>query len=208
MSYRDIVDEIYRFTIAHLDKFSLDNLETRVHSVKSIYDVGLFYDLLTDIVKRDKPQNIKTYIAGRPVAEALIERFVLNDMSVFLGVTVFVIVVILLFSFRTVRGITLPLAAVGISTIWVMAFLLLAGLKISSGTIPLPTILIAVGSAYIIHYISRFFEETIEKGETNIKKAIQKATDKVQIAINLAAITTICAFLSVIYSECFYISEL
>ena len=127
MSYRDMVDEIYRFTIAHLDKFSLDNLETRVHSIKDIYDVGLLYDLLGEIVQQDRPENIKTYIAGRPVAEALIERFVVNDMSVFLGVTVFVIVIILLFSFRTVRGITLPLAAVGISTVWVMAFLLLQG---------------------------------------------------------------------------------
>ncbi|MFC1670185.1 MMPL family transporter [Spirochaetota bacterium] len=200
LTYEDMIDEAYKFTIGTIDKFSKDNLEHKLYSVSGISDVGLIYDILSKMANEKKPGNIKVYIAGRPIAEALIERYVVGDMSIFLSITILVIILILYFSFRSKRGIILPIVSVMGTAIWVMAMLLLAGQKFSSGTIPLPTILIAVGSAYIIHFISRYYEETLENGTKDIKQAIMDTTCKLQVAINLTAVTTIAAFLSVIAS--------
>jgi len=199
-SYADMIDELYDFVLDNIDPFSRDNLEYKLYSVKDGLDVGLLYDRLSEVVAKDRPEEISTYIAGMPVAQALIERFVVGDMSVFLGVTVLVIILVLFLSFRSVRGVLLPLSCVGIGTVWVMSFLLLLGMEISSGTIPLPTILIAVGSSYIIHYISRYFETVKDNRELSVPDAILETTDKIQIAIILCGITTISAFMSTIAS--------
>jgi len=195
-SYADMIDELYSFVLENIDAFSRDNLEERVYSVKDGVDVGLLYDMLTELVEKDKPENINTYIAGMPVAQALIERFVVGDMSVFLNVTIIVIIAILFLSFRNATGMILPLASVGIGTVWVMATLLLSGMKISSGTIALPTILIAVGSSYVIHYLSRYFETVQNNPGITVRDAIIKATESIHVAILLCAVTTLSAFMS------------
>jgi predicted RND superfamily exporter protein len=199
-SYADMIDELYAFVLKNIDPFSRDNLEYKLYSVKDGLDVGLLYDLLVDLVEKDRPEEIQTYIAGMPVAQALIERFVVGDMSIFLNVTVLVIIFVLFLSFRSVRGVLLPLSCVGIGTVWVMSFLLLTGMKISSGTIPLPTILIAVGSSYIIHYISRYYEIVRDSGNIPVDSAITQTTEKIWIAIILCGVTTITAFMSTIAS--------
>jgi predicted RND superfamily exporter protein len=200
LHYEDTIDEMYNFMVSAIDRFSNDNLELRLYDINNIHDTGALYDRLLEITAEGRPANIKTYIAGSPIAETLIERFVINDMSLFLNLTILVIIAILYFSFRSSRGVLLPLGAVGITVVWVMGMMMLSGQKLTSGTIPMPTILIAVGSAYIIHYISRYLEETIENGTVDIKQAVLQTADKVQLAINLAAITTISAFMSVIAS--------
>jgi len=199
-TYDDIIDDVYAFTTGALDDFSKNNLESRIYNVANVYDTGLLYNLLVKITEKNTPEGIATYIAGRPVAEALIEKYVVNDMSVFMFFTSIVIILILYLGFRSKRGVLLPLSAVGITIIWVMALMLFYGLKITSGTITLPTILLAIGSAYVIHYLTRYYEEALKtKGQTR-EDVILNATGSIHVAINLTAITTIAAFLSVVSS--------
>ncbi len=197
LTYQDIHDDLYDFVIDHLDKFSRNNLESKIYSLKDVYDVQLMYDKFKKVTTTEKPENVTIYIAGMPVAEALLEEFVVDDMSIFLTITIIIIAVILFLGFGTKRGIILPLASVMIGTIWIMGLMLLYGLEFNSGTITIPSIIIAVGSAYIIHYLSRYYEEILDHNYTDVKEALIETTDNIQVAINLAAVTTISAFLSV-----------
>ncbi len=199
-TYDDVIDEIYAFTTESLDVFSRNNLKSKIYSIDNIYDTGVLYNRLSDLASKDKPEDISIYIAGRPVAEALIEKYVVNDMSIFMIFTSLIIIFILYFGFRSKRGVILPLTAVVISIIWVMALMLLYGLKITSGTITLPTILLAIGSAYVIHYLTRYYEETLKNGSQDKMDVIINTTKSIHVAINLTAITTISAFLSVVSS--------
>ncbi len=199
ISYDDAVDRLYEFVVSRMDRAGLERLEASVYSIKDITDTGVLYDSLISIADEGRPEGVKVYVAGRLAAEALIERFVLNDMSLFLGLTSIIIILVLYLSFRSKRGVLLPLSTVLISAVWIFGAMLSLGIKISSGTIALPTILIAVGSAYVIHFLSRYYDEA-RAGKSRKDDAVFAAYQKVNIPLNLSAVTTISAFLSIIAS--------
>ena len=195
-TYQDLVDNLYTFTIGALDPLNRNNLEGRLYNVKDIFDVGHLYRVTSALMEKDKPSNVKTYIAGRPIAEALIEEYVINDMSIFLSLTIIVMIIILYVSFRTVVGIFLPLLTSIIAAIWVMGAMLLLGVPFSSGTIAMPSIIIALGISDIIYFLSRYYESTITYGITDVNEAILEATDHVWVAVTLSELTCMTAFLS------------
>jgi hypothetical protein len=195
-TYEDLIDKQYSFIINNLDIFSRNNLESRLYNVKDIYDVGNLYKIMMNITREDKPENIKSYIAGRPIAEALIEEYVINDMTIFLSLTIIVMIIILYVSFRTFVGIFLPLLTSIIAAIWVMGAMLLLDIPFSSGTIAMPSIIIALGISDIIYYLSRYYEVTIHFGIRNVKEAILESTDHVWVAVTLSELTCMTAFLS------------
>ncbi|MBN2078080.1 MAG: MMPL family transporter [Spirochaetes bacterium] len=198
ITYQDLIDDIYAFVIDHMDRFSRNNLESKLYNVTNIYDVGYLYKLFIEISEKNKPSDLTIYIAGRPIAEALLEEFVVNDMSIFMTITTLVILLILFLSIRTTTGMFLPLATVVISITCLMGGMLMAGIEFSSGTIAMPSILIAVGSSYVIHYLIRYYEKAAAAGGKSVKEALIETTDSIDVAINLSAVTTITAFLSVI----------
>jgi hypothetical protein len=73
ITYQDLVDDLYRFVIETIDPFSKNNLESKLYNVTNIYDVGHIYKIFNQLSEKDRPANLKIYIAGMPVAEALLE---------------------------------------------------------------------------------------------------------------------------------------
>jgi len=201
ITYQDCIDDLYRFVIGHMDRFSRNNLEGRLFNVANIYDVGKIYEIFNTIAEKDKPANLKIYIAGMPVAEALLQEFVINDMSIFMTLSTVVILIILFLTIRTPTGIYLPLSAVVISIIWLMGGMLMAGIDFTSGTMAMPCILIAVGSSYVIHYLIRYYEKIAGKGPGDVKAVLIETTDSIDTAIFLSAITTMAAFISDVFID-------
>ena len=68
-------------------------------------------------------------------------------------------------SFRTKRGVILPLTAVLIALVWTLGVLVLSGRAISLGTFVLPPLLLVVGSSYAIHVMARYYEQSEEGTE-------------------------------------------
>src|SRR4030067_405356 len=196
LTYLHCIDDLYKFVINTIDPFSRNNLESKLYNVANIYDVGKLYKTFISITEKNKPRELAIYITGLPVAEALLENFVVNDLSVFMSLSALVILIILFLSIRTPTGIYLPLTAVVMSITWLMGAMLLAGIEVSSGTIAMPSILIAVGSSYVIHYLIRYYEKISGKGARLVKAALLETTESINTAIFLSAITTLAAFIS------------
>ncbi|OHD67970.1 MAG: hypothetical protein A2W19_06905 [Spirochaetes bacterium RBG_16_49_21] len=201
LTYLDCIDDLYKFVINTIDPFSRNNLESKLYNVANIYDVGKLYKTFISITEKNKPRELAIYITGLPVAEALLENFVVNDLSVFMSLSALVILIILFLSIRTPTGIYLPLTAVVMSITWLMGAMLLAGIEVSSGTIAMPSILIAVGSSYVIHYLIRYYEKISGKGARHVKAALLETTESINTAIFLSAITTLAAFISDIFID-------
>ena len=101
ITYQDCIDDLYRFVIrTHGPLQSRNNLEGRLYNVANIYDVGKIYEIFNTIAEKNKPADLTIYIAGMPVAEALLQEFVINDMSIFMTLSA---VVILLILFLTIQ---------------------------------------------------------------------------------------------------------
>lgn len=201
ITYQDCIDDLYKFVIKNMDPFSRNNLEARLFNVANIYDVGKIYKIFNTITEKHKPADLAIYIAGMPVAEALLEEFVVNDLSIFMTLSALVILLILFLTIRTPTGIYLPLTAVVISIVWLMGGMLMAGIDFSSGTMAMPCILIAVGSSYVIHYLIRYYEKVAGKTMADVKAVLIETTDSIDAAIFLSAITTMAAFISDVFID-------
>ncbi len=201
ITYQDFIDDLYRFIIENIDPFSRNNLESKFYNVTNIYDVGHIYKLFNKLSAENKPKDIKIYIAGMPVAEAILEEFVTNDLSLFMSICIALIFIILFLTIRTPTGIYLPLTTVVISIIWLMGGMLMMGIEISSGTMAMPSILIANASSYVIHFLVRYYEKIEGKTRAQVKPVLIDTADSIDTAITLSALTTMAAFLSNLFMD-------
>ncbi len=142
--------------------------------------------------------NYKLYFSGLPMQMLEVNDIIIHDMIYLVPVVVLMLILMLYFSFRTARGVILPLLTVIISTIWAMGLMVILGIELSIISNIMPVLLIAVGSAYGIHMIARY-QEDIHHCPDKIS-CIRASLSEVGVPIILAGVTTLIGFLSFIGS--------
>ena len=90
-----------------------------------------------------------------------------TDLLRFTPLAVLLVVLVLWVSFRTRRGVLLPLFAVGVAVVWTLGIMVLTGHAITIGTFVLPPLLLVVGSSYAIHVMARYYEQVVAGDRTN-----------------------------------------
>jgi len=138
--------------------------------------------------------EIEVYYSGYPVQVAEISNFLSRDLKTLIPIVLVIILLVLYFSFRTMRGVLLPLTVVVISTIWTMGLMGYTKTPLSIISNIIPVILLALGTAYGIHFLARYYEDitTEDRKVENLKKTVHH----ISIPIFLAAVTTVAGFLS------------
>jgi predicted RND superfamily exporter protein len=157
-----------------------------------------------EIKKAVSNNNIKSkaYFGGFPSMMLDVNNMIINDLLLLLPLVAFAIIVVLAISFRSLRGVALPLLAVGISTVWTIGLMCLLGISISIVSDIIPVILFAVGSAYSIHVINRQ-DEWIEhlNGKVNAMIHHKQALADIVLPVLLAAFTTMVGFISFVFGS-------
>jgi uncharacterized protein len=139
----------------------------------------------------------KIYFAGSPMLITSIARLISADLKLLFPIALLVISVVLLLSFRSWRGVVMPLLVCIIAIVWVIGIMALAGFEMSMVSNNIPIVLLAVGSAYAIHVIHRIGQTK----STGTNQAIATALAGVAIPVILAALTTMAGFLSFIFGS-------
>ncbi|MCD6556353.1 MAG: RND family transporter, partial [Bacteroidales bacterium] len=153
--------------------------------------------LAKDIRKKVEALNLpeKLYFGGLPMMMNEISDLILSDI-IWLVPAVFLLIAFILFlSFKTARGVILPLLTAGIAVIWTIGLMVLTGYELTMISNQIPIILLAVGSAYTIHVLNRINQAK----ETDRKKALIKALAYIIVPVVLAALTTSVGFISFIF---------
>ena len=132
--------------------------------------------------------------SGYPVQMMELSRYITDDLKILIPIVFVIIVLVLFFSFRTLRGVVCPLLIVVISTIWTMGLLGFTNTPLTVLSNVIPVILLALGTAYGIHFMSRYYEDVAE--ESTKLKDIKTTIRHIGIPILLTAITTVAGFLS------------
>jgi uncharacterized protein len=141
----------------------------------------------------------KVYVSGSKAVSSIVGKLLITDLALLFPVVIAVIALILFLSFRTVRGVLMPLGNVVVSVIWAMGLMGLLGQAITMATMILPIILIAVGTAYTIHVINRFYEDLVSIPDK--KEAIASTVSHVALPVFLAGATTVIGFSSLAASS-------
>ncbi|MBU2651062.1 MAG: MMPL family transporter [Bacteroidetes bacterium] len=139
----------------------------------------------------------KVYYAGSPMMVTSISDLISADLITLIPISFIVIALVLLISFRTARGVILPLLTSAIAIIWTIGIMAISGYEMSMISNNIPIILLAVGSAYTIHVVNRI---NIERG-TSTEKVITHALVYIFIPVLLAALTTMIGFISFIFGS-------
>jgi len=149
--------------------------------------------------------NEKIYYGGIPFQMIFLTDIIQSDLIKLVPLVVLLVMGVLLMSFKSLRGVFLPLSCVLISSIWVLGFMSLLKIPLTIASDAMPILLVAVGSAYGIHMVSKYNEDILH-GESKIQ-GIKKALSEVGFPIFLAGITTVIGFLAFLTSKLSLIRE-
>ncbi|NQV49497.1 MAG: RND family transporter [Candidatus Marinimicrobia bacterium] len=138
-------------------------------------------------------------LGGMPVIRSHISVDISHDTNTFIPAGMLLIAVLLFFSFRSRRGVVLPLLVVLLSILGTLGLMSWMGLMLSVLSSIMPIMLIAVASAYGIHIITRYFEDCAKMDESADSKAIVSSVIEHMLRpLFLAALTTVIGFLSLL----------
>jgi len=147
--------------------------------------------------KEQGPEKI--YITGMQHITVNSLRLMKRDLRTFTPLSLTVIMVVLGFCFRNIRGVILPLVSVLCGVVWTMGIMVLVGESITIGTLVLPSLLIVIGSTYSIYIIAQY-EDEVQKGGT-AREVVERALARVTVPVIVAALTTVVGFATLLVSR-------
>jgi hydrophobe/amphiphile efflux-3 (HAE3) family protein len=168
----------------------------------------VLFNLLHDADKQATAKEIRNkieamnlpetvYYGGLPFILNDVTHLMVSDMARLLPFAFIIIALFLFVSFRSLRGVILPLITAGISVIWTLGLMAFTGYKMTITSSYIPVVLLAVGTAYTIHVVNSFEFNRL----TNRKQALIQALTYTLIPILLAAVTTMIGFVSFIFGS-------
>jgi len=141
----------------------------------------------------------KIYYGGIPFQMIFLVNIIQSDIVKLVPIVILLVMGILFMSYRSLRGVFLPLSCVLMSTVWVMGIMSLLKVPLTIISDGMPVLLIAIGSAYGIHMLSKYNED-VSHGDSKIE-GIKDALSEVGIPIILASVTTLIGFLAFLSSS-------
>ena len=146
---------------------------------------------IKDIVHKLGLDN-KAHLTGEAVMDKEVDNLVAGDMAKLLPIAMLVMIAILYFSFRNIRGVVLPLLIVIVTVIWTMGLMGYFGIPLTPISNIMPIILISMGIADGIHILARYREELVPGSEK--RKALTATIVSVGLACFITSVTTMAGF--------------
>jgi hypothetical protein len=137
----------------------------------------------------DELANYAPAITGIQTLKVRGARLMEDDLRRFVPLSVLLVVLVLAWEFRTLRGVLLPLAAVVIGVLWTVGLMALTDSKINMGTLILPPLLMAIGIAYAIHVLSRYYIE--RRRAASVLEAVTATVRHIRVPLAIAWLTTV-----------------
>ncbi|MBL7940507.1 MAG: MMPL family transporter [Flavobacteriales bacterium] len=127
-------------------------------------------------------------IVGRIVGQDHYINTMVMETLFFLSASILLLAVFLWYGFRSVHGVVVPIAVVGLAILWQIGFMTALGKPLGILTMLLPTILFVVGMSDVVHILECYLEE-IRNGVPRIR-AIAVTYYEVGLPTFLTALTS------------------
>ena len=145
-------------------------------------------------------ENAKIHLGGIPMIADDMMSYIKSDIIVF-GIGVFIFIVCTLwFIFRNLRWVAMPLLGCATSVIIMIGLLGLIGWKVTVISSNFIALMLILNMAMNIHYTVRYLQLKKENPQFSKSEIILKTSKKMVLPILYTVLTTICAFLSLVFS--------
>ncbi|MEL0242318.1 MAG: MMPL family transporter [Pelagibacteraceae bacterium] len=143
--------------------------------------------------------NAEIRLSGIPMIADDMISFIKNDIFVF-GIGVFIFIILTLwFVFKNIKWVIFPLLTCLVSITSMIGFLSLVGWKVTVISSNFIALMLILTMSMNIHYLVRYMQ--IDDGFTDNVNRLEKTAASIFFPILYAVLTTICAFLSLVFSE-------
>jgi predicted RND superfamily exporter protein len=160
---------------------------------------------IQDIIEAEQgPEHL--HYAGLTYTRRVINATMHRDLRIFVPLTLALITLILFLTFRSFRGVLLPLLTVAISTTCTVGLLGLFNKPMSLVMTILPPLLIAIGSSYSIHVVSHFNDGI--RNNLGSRDSARGALKDLTLPMTMTAFTTIVGFGSLLVNPIPNISKM
>ena len=203
--YIKIKDKYYNQSIesglSKEEKANYKNFLKEYENYKNLYNKRNHQNIteIREVIKK-YGENAKIHLGGIPMIADDMMSFVRKDIAVFgIGVFFFILLTLWLI-FRKIKWVMMPLLGCATSVITMIGLLGLIGWKVTVISSNFIALMLILNMAMNIHLTVRYLQ--IKKGNSQFsnKKNILDASKKMMLPILYSVLTTICAFLSLIFS--------
>ncbi len=183
------------------EKENYKNFIVEYEQYKNLYNIRNHQNIteIRDVINK-YGENAKIHLGGIPMIADDMMSFIKSDIVVF-GIGVFIFIVFTLwFIFRNLKWVAMPLLGCATSVIIMIGLLGLIGWKVTVISSNFIALMLILNMAMNIHVTVRFLQIKKEFPLFSKQKAVLEASKKMMLPILYTVLTTICAFLSLIFS--------
>jgi len=183
------------------EKINYKNFIKEYEKYKNLYNIRNHQNIneIRDVINK-YGENAKIHLGGIPMIADDMMSYIKNDIMVF-GMGVFVFIIFTLwFIFRNMKWVIMPLLGCATSVIIMIGLLGLIGWKVTVISSNFIALMLILNMAMNIHVTVRFLQLKKEYPQLTKQEAVLDASKKMMMPILYTVLTTICAFLSLIFS--------
>ncbi len=168
---------------------------------KNLYNIRNHQNIteIRDVINK-YGENAKIHLGGIPMIADDMMSYIKSDIVVF-GIGVFIFIILTLwFIFRNFKWVIMPLLGCATSVIIMIGLLGLIGWKVTVISSNFIALMLILNMAMNIHVTVRFLQLKKEFPQLSKDEAVFEASKKMMLPILYTVLTTICAFLSLVFS--------
>jgi len=168
---------------------------------KNLYNIRNHQNIteIRDVINK-YGESAKIHLGGIPMIADDMMSYIKSDIVVF-GIGVFIFIILTLwFIFRNFKWVIMPLLGCATSVIIMVGLLGLIGWKVTVISSNFIALMLILNMAMNIHVTVRFLQLKKEFPNLTKEEAVFEASKKMMLPILYTVLTTICAFLSLVFS--------
>ncbi len=183
------------------EKINYKKFLNEYEEYKNLYNIRNHQNIaeIRDVISK-YGENAKIHLGGIPMIADDMMSYIKSDIVVF-GIGVFIFIILTLwFIFRNFKWVVMPLLGCATSVIIMVGLLGLIGWKVTVISSNFIALMLILNMAMNIHVTVRFLQLKKEFPQLTKEEAVFEASKKMMLPILYTVLTTICAFLSLVFS--------
>ena len=183
------------------EKINYKKFLNEYEEYKNLYNIRNHQNIaeIRDVIGK-YGENAKIHLGGIPMIADDMMSYIKSDIVVF-GIGVFIFIILTLwFIFRNFKWVAMPLLGCATSVIIMVGLLGLIGWKVTVISSNFIALMLILNMAMNIHVTVRFLQLKKEFPQLTKDEAVFEASKKMMLPILYTVLTTICAFLSLVFS--------
>lgn len=146
---------------------SLDAALIKGQLAEGDLDYHAIFDKLAALRADLSAKGFDVHVIGQPVIVGWMYTYMVEILQIF-AATLVVMVGLLLAYFRRAYGVLMPVAAITVSTIWGLGWVVLLGINLDPLTLVIPFLISARALSHGVQKVERYFVELARTGDTKI----------------------------------------